>query len=63
MQYLKEVTDWGSYTYVPNHTYIVNDAGQLMGIIPQGKTEAVMYKKPMKQFSKARRKFIKIEVK
>jgi hypothetical protein len=57
MKYLLETTDWGSYTYVPNNTYIVNDAGQLMGMVPFGKTEAVMYSKPMKQFSKSRRKF------
>ena len=56
MKYLLETTDWGSHK-IPNHTYIVNDASQLMGMIPFGKTEAVMYGKPMKQFSKSRRKF------
>jgi len=57
MEYLQEVTDWGDDT--PNHTYIVNKQGQLAGYIKVGTTEEIMFKSPMKQFSKSRRKFLK----
>ena len=57
MEYLQEVTDWGDNT--PNHTYIVNKQGQLAGYIKAGTTEEIMFKSPMKQFSKSRRKFLK----
>lgn len=56
MQYLQETTDWGN-TPVPNHIYIVNDAKQLVGYIKNGTTEEILFKSPMKQWSKARRKF------
>ena len=35
MKYLKEITDWE----ISNHTYIVNDAGQLVGYIKTGTKE------------------------
>jgi len=53
MQYLKEVTVWD--TPVQNHTYIVNDGGNLAGYIRQGTTEEIIFSKPMKQWSKSRR--------
>ena len=59
MEYLQEVTDWGDQT-IPNHTYIVNKAGQLAGYINQNTTEEIMFNKPKKQWSKARRKFLKV---
>ena len=59
MEYLQEVTDWGDHN-IPNHIYIVNSAGQLAGYIKQNTTEEIMFKSPKKQWSKARRKFIKI---
>jgi|TARA_R110000764_G_scaffold219493_3_gene307202 hypothetical protein len=58
---LKEITDWGSYTYVPNHTYFLNAAGKLVGYKKSGKDEFVTFKKP-KPFDKARRKFITLKV-
>ena len=58
MEYLQEVTDWGD-TKVSNHTYIVNNASQLVGYIKQGTTEEIIFKSPMKQWSKSRRKFKK----
>ena len=62
MKYLKEITDWTeSKTTVPNHTYIVNDAGQLVGYIKTGTKEEIIFKSPMKQFSKSRRKFITLK--
>lgn len=54
----KEVTDWGDKT--PNHTYVLNDKGWLVAYIKQGSTDLIHFSKPMKQFSKTRRKFIKI---
>jgi len=54
----KEVTDWGDDT--PNHTYVLNDKGWLVAYIKQGTTDLINLNSPMKQFSKTRRKFIKI---
>ena len=59
MQYLKEITVWD--TPVQNHTYIVTDGGTLAGYTKQGTTEEIMFKKPMKQWSKSRRKFEKVK--
>ena len=58
--YLKEITDWGEYPY-PNHTYIVNKAMQLVGYIKTGTKEEIIFKSPMKQFSKSRRKFVALK--
>jgi len=57
MQYLKEVTVWD--TPVQNHTYIVDNDGNLAGYIKQGTTEEIIFSTPMKQWSKSRRKFEK----
>lgn len=52
IQVLQEITDWGSESQnEKNGIYYVNDHGHLVGY--NGK----MFKSPMKQFSKARRKF------
>jgi hypothetical protein len=60
--YLKEITDWSdSKTNVPNHTYIVRPDGHLAGYIKTGTKEEIMFKSPMKQFSKSRRKFIDLK--
>lgn len=59
--YLKEVTEWDDLGYkIPSHTYIVNKATQLVGYIKEGTTEEIIFKSPMKQFAKARRKFLKV---
>ena len=59
MKYLKEITEWDND--IPNHTYIVNDAGHLVGYIKTGTKEEIIFKSPMKQFSKSRRKFIQLK--
>jgi hypothetical protein len=59
MEYLQEVTDWGDHN-IPNHTYIVDQKGHLAGYIKQNTTEEIMFNKPKKQWSKARRKFLKV---
>ena len=53
IEILQEITDWGKYN-VTNGVYHVNSAGQLVQ-----HTDKV-FKNPIKQFSKARRKFTKI---
>ena len=60
MQYLKEITDWGDYP-TPNHTYMVNDAGNCVGYIKTGTQDEIWFKKPKKLFSKSRRKFVKLK--
>jgi hypothetical protein len=59
MKYLKEITEWD--TDIPNHTYIVNEKTELVGYIKTGTKEEIIFKSPMKQFSKSRRKFIQIK--
>lgn len=53
IQILQEVTDWGKYP-VANGVYHVNSAGQLV------QHNDKVFKNPIKQFSKSRRKFTKI---
>ena len=56
---LQETTDWGKYP-VSNGIYHVNGAGQLVAYqAPKG--ELKTFNKPMKQFSKSRRKFVKLD--
>ena len=60
--YLKEITKWDDAGYkVPNHTYIVRPDGHLSGYIKTGTKEEIMFKSPMKQFSKSRRKFVDLK--
>jgi len=53
IEILQEVTDWGKYS-VANGVYHVNSAGHLV------QHNDIVFKNPIKQFSKARRKFKKI---
>jgi len=53
IEILQEITDWGKYP-VANGVYHVNSAGQLVQYNDK------VFKNPIKQFSKARRKFTKI---
>jgi predicted nucleic acid-binding Zn finger protein len=53
IEILQEITDWGD-TPVANGIYHVNSAGHLV------QHNDTVFKHPMKQFSKARRKFKKI---
>tara|TARA_A200000159_G_scaffold150002_1_gene158970 strand:+ start:322 stop:525 length:204 start_codon:yes stop_codon:yes gene_type:complete len=58
IQMLQEVTDWGCERVV-NGIYHVNDSGQLVAYqAPGGSVQR--FKAPMKQYSKARRKFVKV---
>jgi hypothetical protein len=61
VSYLKEITDWDDNGATPNHTYIVNEQGQLAGYVKTGTKDEIWFKKPMKQFSKSRRRFIKLK--
>ena len=53
IEILQETTDWGKYP-VANGIYHVNSAGHLV------QHNDVVFKNPLKGFSKARRKFTKI---
>ena len=53
MKILKETTKWD----VPNHTYILNDAGDLEAYVIAGTGEYHEFKKPLKAFSKSKRTF------
>lgn len=53
IEILQEVTDWGDQQ-INNGIYHVNGAGQLVQYNDK------VFKTPMKQFSKSRRKFTKI---
>jgi hypothetical protein len=55
IQILQEITDWGD-TPVANGKYHLNENGHL---VAYERTDGVMktFRSPMKQFSKARRKF------
>jgi uncharacterized secreted protein with C-terminal beta-propeller domain len=56
IKYLKEITKWDGD--IPNHTYMVDEKGNLVGYIKTGTKEEIIFKSPMKQFSKSHRKFI-----
>ena len=50
LTYLKEITKWDKTELnVPNHTYIINDAGHLVGYIKTGTKEEIIFSKPFKQ--------------
>jgi len=53
IQILQEVTDWGDIK-IANGIYHVNGAGQLVQYNDK------VFNSPMKQFSKSRRKFVKL---
>jgi len=59
VKYLKEITKWEGN--IPNHTYIVNEQGHLVGYIKTGTKEEIIFKTPSKLFSKSRRKFIELK--
>ena len=58
IEILKEVTDWGDLN-ISNGFYHVNGQTQLVAYQPVG-GELKVFKKPMKHFSKSRRKFQKV---
>lgn len=61
MKYMKEVTaDWKTDYRVPSHTYIF-DGSACVGYIKEGTTKEIMFKSPLKQFSKSRRKFVEVK--
>jgi hypothetical protein len=60
VDYLKEITVWDKVKEfkVPNHTYMVNDDGHLVGYIKTGTKKEIIFPKPIKNFSKSWRKFV-----
>lgn len=58
IEILQETTDWGDAP-VANGQYHVNELGQLVAYKAQH-GDLKVFKSPIKQFSKARRKFQKV---
>ena len=58
IEILKEVTDWGDHT-ITNGFYHINGQTQLVAYQPPG-GDLKVFNKPMKNFSKSRRKFVKV---
>ena len=52
----QETTDWK----YPNHTYALNKNGWAVAYIKRGTDTVIEFQKPLKQFSKSRRKFKKV---
>tara|TARA_B000000609_G_scaffold156133_1_gene148207 strand:+ start:978 stop:1307 length:330 start_codon:yes stop_codon:yes gene_type:complete len=59
IEILQEVTDWGKLK-VNNGIYHVNSSGKLVAFQPNEHAPVQHLKVPSTQFSKARRKFVKI---
>jgi hypothetical protein len=59
IEILQEVTDWGKYK-VNNGIYHVNSSGRLVAYQVNKDADVLVLKTPSNQFSKSRRKFIKI---
>ena len=56
---LQETTDWGKFK-VNNGIYHINGAGSLVAYQVNVDAELQVLKSPSKQFSKSRRKFVKL---
>jgi|MEHZ01.1.fsa_nt_MEHZ010192663.1_2 hypothetical protein len=57
----KEITSWDDLGYkVPNHTYILDNQGHCVGFRSTTTKTYKQFNKPMKTFSKSRRKFIEL---
>ena len=61
---LQEITKWDEVKdyKVPNHTYILNEKGELVAYIKAGSKEYYEFKKPMAGFTKSRRKFKEVTI-
>ena len=60
MKYLKEITAWTKAPDTPNHTYIFNEKNENVGYIKTGTTQEIYFSKPSRQFSKSRRRFVRV---
>ena len=60
MEIIKEITVWDCEYNVPNNTYLLNNKGKLIAYIKDGDSIINQLKTPL-EFSKSRRKFIKIQ--
>ena len=60
MKILKETTKWDGN--ISNHTYILNEAGDLIAYIKDKSGEYHEFKKPLKTFSKSRRTFKEVKI-
>jgi hypothetical protein len=60
MEIIQEITVWDCDYNVPNNTYLLNNKGKLIAYIKEGDSIIIQLKTPL-EFSKSRRKFIKIQ--
>ena len=55
----EEITDWGTYDYVPNHTYVTKGT-DLIGYVPRNTGSLQVFTAPLKSWGVSRRKFRKL---
>lgn len=60
MEAIRETTRWAS-ARTPNHTYLV-DGTNLVAYIKQGETVPTWFTKPMRNFDRRRRTFVRADV-
>lgn len=60
MKYLKEITGVADGFRYPEHIYILNEAGKLVGYIKENTDDIKIFNKPL-SFSKSRRKFTEVK--
>ena len=60
MKYLKEITQWTDAPNTPNHTYIFDESNACIGFIPTGTKKEIIFTQPIKNFAKARRRFVEL---
>ena len=57
---LKEITKWDDN--IANHTYILNEKKELIAYIKANTDEYFEFSKPIRDFSKSRRKFKEVKI-
>ena len=61
LKYLKEITQWTDAPNTPNHTYIFDESNACIGFIPTGTKKEIIFTQPIKNFAKARRRFVELK--
>jgi len=61
LKYLKEITQWTDAPNTPNHTYIFDEDNACIGFIPTGTKKEIIFTQPIRNFAKARRRFVELK--
>ena len=61
MKALKEITKWDCEGTIPNHTYLINDAGKMVAYRNTNTKEVKFFNKPL-TFDQRYRKFTKVSL-